>query len=86
MTLMGGEGSNDLSKMLMMTSLTKGELGTNPMMLAMMLNDGGDKSDLSTLAMMSMMTGGTNPFAPSKAARNLNKKESAAPETKPTKE
>jgi hypothetical protein len=86
MTLMGGEGSNDLSKMLMMTSLTKGELGTNPMMLAMMLSDGGDKSDLSTLAMMSMMTGGTNPFAPSKAARNLNKKESATPETKPTKE
>lgn len=86
MTLMAGEGSNDLSKMLMMTSLTKGELGTNPMMLAMMLNDGGDKSDLSTLAMMSMMTGGTNPFAPSKAARNLNKKVSATPETKPTKE
>lgn len=83
MTLMSGEGNGDLSKMLMMSSLTKGDLGTNPMMLAMMLKDGDDKTDLSTLAMMSMMTGGTNPFAPSKAARNLNK---TTPEKKEIKE
>lgn len=65
MMLMDGKNS-DLSNIMLMNSLTKGDLGSNPMALAMLLK--GDKSDsaLSTLAMMSMFNNGVNPFTPNK--------------------
>ena len=53
----------DLSKMLLMSSLGKGNMESNPMLMAMLLKDGKDL-DLSTFAMMSMFNGKTNPFNP----------------------
>lgn len=65
MALMDNKNS-DLSQLMLLTSLSKGDLGNNPMALAMLLK--GDKSDnsLSTIALMSMFNNGTNPFAPKK--------------------
>jgi hypothetical protein len=72
MALMDGKNS-DLTQLMLMNSLSKGDLASNPMALAMLLK--GDKGDssLSTLAMMSMFNNGTNPFAPAKANRDNNK-------------
>ncbi len=69
MALMEGKNS-DLSQLMLFSSLSKGDLGSNPMALAMLLK--GDKEDntLSTLAMMSMFNNGTNPFAPVKGKDN----------------
>ena len=63
MALMNGEGSNDISKLMLLSSMTKGEGFNNPMVMSMLLN-GDNKSDLSTFAMMSMLGNGTNPFTP----------------------
>lgn len=65
MALMEGKNS-DLTQLMLLSSLNNGELGSNPMALAMMLK--GDKGDdsLSTIALMSMFNNGTNPFAPKK--------------------
>ena len=65
MALMEGK-SSDLTQLMLFSSMSKGDLGSNPMALAMMLK--GDKGDdsLSTIALMSMFNNGTNPFAPKK--------------------
>lgn len=60
MTLINGEGNTDISKLLLLSSLSKGDLANNPMAMAMLMKDG--NSDFSTLAMMSMLNG-SNPFA-----------------------
>lgn len=60
MTLINGEGNTDISKLLLLSSLSKGDLASNPMAMAMLMKDG--NSDFSTLAMMSMLNG-SNPFA-----------------------
>ena len=75
MALMEGKNS-DLSQLMLFSSLSKGDLGSNPMALAMLLKDGKDDGALSTLAMMSMFNSGTNPFAPAKENKN-NKPTSA---------
>ena len=54
----------DFGKFLLMSSMSKGDLASNPMLMTFLMKDG--KSDLSTLAMMSMFNNGTNPFAPAK--------------------
>lgn len=70
MTLINGEGTNDISKLLLLSSLSKGDLANNPMALAMLMKDG--KSDLSTIAMLSMING-TNPFAKASKKSNASK-------------
>lgn len=60
MTLINGERNTDISKLLLLSSLSKGDLASNPMAMAMLMKDG--NSDFSTLAMMSMLNG-SNPFA-----------------------
>ena len=60
MTLINGEGNTDISKLLLLSSLSKGDLANNPMAMAMLMKDG--NSDFSTIAMMSMLNG-SNPFA-----------------------
>lgn len=72
MALINGEGNGDISKLLLMSSLTKGEVMNNPMMLSMLLKDN-DKTDLSTIAMMSMFSNGINPFN-TKANKNKENK------------
>lgn len=69
MALMEGKNS-DLSQLMLFSSLSKGDLGSNPMALAMLLKDGKGDNTLSTLAMMSMFNNGTNPFAPVKGRDN----------------
>jgi len=69
MALMEGKNS-DLSQLMLFSSLSKGDLGSNPMALAMLLKDGKGDSTLSTLAMMSMFNNGTNPFAPVKGNKD----------------
>lgn len=69
MALMEGKNS-DLSQLMLFSSLSKGDLGSNPMALAMLLKDGKGDNTLSTLAMMSMFNNGTNPFAPVKGKDN----------------
>lgn len=68
MALINGEGNGDISKLLLLSSLTKGEGFNNPMLMSMLLKDD-SKSDLSTFAMMSMLGNGTNPFAPKAKAK-----------------
>lgn len=64
MALMGDDKDNDFSKIMLMSSMTKGDFATNPLLMTFLMKDG--KSDLSTLAMMSMFNGGNNPFVPAK--------------------
>ena len=64
MALMGDNKDSDLSTLMLMSNLGKGDFASNPMLLSFLMKDG--KSDLSTLAMMSMFNNGTNPFAPAK--------------------
>jgi len=80
MALMSGDDSSDMSQMLMMSAMSKGQGNPsqemNPMMMAMMMSGNGksDKSGMSTMAMMSLLGGGANLFgaapvaAPVKAA------------------
>ena len=58
--------------MLLFSSLAKGDMASNPMLMAMLLKDD-SKADFSTFAMMSMLGNGTNPLAP-KAKKDDNKK------------
>ena len=68
------EGKNsDLTQMMLFNSMSNGDLGSNPMALAMMLKGDTSSDSLSTIALMSMFNNGTNPFAPKKA--KANKKE-----------
>ena len=62
MTLMNDGETNDISKLLLFSSLGKGELTQNPMLMAMLMKD--SNTDFSTIAMMSMLSNGSNPFAP----------------------
>ena len=66
MALMNGK-STDLSQLLLLNSMNNGDLGSNPMALAMLLKDNGSNDSLSTIALMSMFGNGNNPFAPKKA-------------------
>ena len=61
MALMGEDNDTDFGKFLLMSSMSKGDLASNPMLMTFLMKDG--KSDLSTLAMMSMFSNGNNPFA-----------------------
>ena len=61
MALMGEDNDTDFGKFLLMSSMSKGDLASNPMLMTFLMKDG--KSDLSTLAMMSMLSNGNNPFA-----------------------
>lgn len=65
MALMEGK-STDLTQLMLFSSLSKGDLGSNPMALAMMLKGDNGNDSLSTIALMSMFNNGTNPFAPKK--------------------
>lgn len=65
MALMEGKNS-DLTQLMLLSSLNNGELGSNPMALAMMLKGDKGNDGLSTIALMSMFNNGTNPFAPKK--------------------
>lgn len=73
MALMDGKDS-DLTQLMLLSSLNKGELGNNPMALAMLLKGDKGSDSLSTIALMSMFNNGTNPFAPkkNKATNNQN--------------
>ena len=73
MALMDGKDS-DLTQLMLLSSLNKGELGNNPMALAMLLKGDKGNDSLSTIALMSMFNNGTNPFAPkkNKATNNQN--------------
>lgn len=73
MALMDGKNS-DLTQLMLLSSLNKGELGNNPMALAMLLKGDKGSDSLSTIALMSMFNNGTNPFAPkkTKATNNQN--------------
>lgn len=65
MALMEGK-SSDLTQLMLFSSMSKGDLGSNPMALAMMLKGDKGNDSLSTIALMSMFNNGTNPFAPKK--------------------
>lgn len=65
MALMEGK-SSDLTQLMLFSSLSKGELGSNPMALAMMLKGDNGNDSLSTIALMSMFNNGTNPFTSKK--------------------
>lgn len=69
MALMDGKDS-DLTQLMLLSSLNKGELGSNPMALAMLLKGDKGNDSLSTIALMSMFNNGTNPFAPKKTKVN----------------
>ena len=73
MALMDGKDS-DLTQLMLLSSLNKGELGNNPVALAMLLKGDKGSDSLSTIALMSMFNNGTNPFAPkkTKATNNQN--------------
>lgn len=73
MALMDGKNS-DLTQLMLLSSLNKGELGNNPMALAMLLKGDKGSDSLSTIALMSMFNNGTNPFTPkkTKATNNQN--------------
>lgn len=73
MALMDGKDS-DLTQLMLLSSLNKGELGNNPMALAMLLKGDKGSDSLSTIALMSMFNNGTNPFTPkkTKATNNQN--------------
>lgn len=58
MSLMGE--NNDMTKLLAYSSIAKGDLASNPMLMAFLMK-GEDKGDFSTLAMLSMLNG-KNPF------------------------
>jgi hypothetical protein len=60
----GEKDSGNLTKMMLMSSLSNKETASNPMLLAMLM--GGEGSDMSSLAMMAMMNGTNNPFATKK--------------------
>ena len=64
MALMGDDKDSDISKFMLMSSMSKGDFASNPMLMTFLMKDG--NSDLSTLAMMSMFNNGTNPFVPAK--------------------
>jgi hypothetical protein len=74
MALMGDSKDGDLSKLMLLSSLSKGDLGSNPMLLSMLMKDD-SKSDFSTFALMSMLGNGTNPFAPKAAKKKAETKE-----------
>ena len=65
MALMDGKDS-DLTQLMLLSSLNKGDLGSNPMALAMLLKGDKGNDSLSTIALMSMFNNGTNPFSPKK--------------------
>lgn len=71
MALMNDDKDMDISKLLLLSSLSKGDMASNPMLMTMLLKDD-SKSDLSTFAMISMLGNGTNPFTP-KTAKKVNK-------------
>lgn len=74
MALMGDSKDGDLSKLMLLSSLSKGDLGSNPMLLSMLMKDD-SKSDFSTFALMSMLGNGTNPFAPKAPKKKPENKE-----------
>ena len=65
MALMDG-GSNDLTQLMLLNSLNKGELGNNPMALAMLLKGDKGNDNLSAIALMSIFNNGASPFTPKK--------------------
>ena len=65
MALINGDANNDTSKLLLLSSLSKGDIASNPILMATLLKGDG-KLDLSTVMMMSMMNGNNNPFTPKK--------------------
>ena len=65
MALMDG-GSNDLTQLMLLNSLNKGELGNNPMALAMLLKNDKGNDNLSAIALMSIFNNGASPFTPKK--------------------
>lgn len=74
MALMNDSKDNDLTKMMLLSSLSKGDLASNPMLLTMLMKDDG-KTDFSTFAMMSMLGNGSNPFAPKASKKEAKPKE-----------
>ena len=71
MALMNG-GSSDLTQLMLLNSLNKGELGNNPMALAMLLKGDKGNDNLSAIALMSIFNNGVSPFT---AKKNKTTKE-----------